>query len=471
MKLTEKQKEAWKLFNGPAHNVLLYGGSRAAKTFGATHYFVTRALAEPNSNHVIFRLKKSDLIGSMMLGTFPEVLRLRFPNCHDDGNFVHLNQDKSCSYARFFNGSKIFFTGLEDRKGFGKVLGTDFSGGLFDECSEIPYEAYNMFKPRLAQKNRLKKIWIGAENPPYTKIHWTYQMFFDFMIPNESKPITQKDDYVSLQMNPTDNLENLDPDYIKTAFADAPERNKKRFLYGEFGDGLEAGIFTEYVLQAEQEGRITDDINMSPHLPVSLVFDVGMEDPTAVWVVQFFEDAVLFLDYMEGTHKFLVRYIQDVWAKGYIFKNIFLPWETKAERGGTMTPAREVSMMGCNPSAPESKQFITHVLKKPVSTWADIDVTRSVFGKMFFRKTPCSKGIDALKNYRADWKEMRGIWSKEPVHDWTSHAADALRYTVQAFRYEPPEKRRPNRDPNHVYADEIIGLRWGSSMGENGVEF
>jgi phage terminase large subunit len=37
-------------------------------------------------------------------------------------------------------------------------------------------------------------------------------------------------------------------------------------------------------------------------------------------------------------------------------------------------------------------------------------------------------GIDALKLYRAEYDRTLQALRPQPVHDWTSHAADSFRY-------------------------------------------
>lgn len=38
------------------------------------------------------------------------------------------------------------------------------------------------------------------------------------------------------------------------------------------------------------------------------------------------------------------------------------------------------------------------------------------------------QGADALRNYRREYDEKRNVYYDKPLHDWSSHAADAFRY-------------------------------------------
>jgi len=63
-----------------------------------------------------------------------------------------------------------------------------------------------------------------------------------------------------------------------------------------------------------------------------------------------------------------------------------------------------------------------------------INAARVFLPKCWFDAEKCARGIDALKLYRAELDEKRPdpagapLLKPHPVHDWTSHAADAFRY-------------------------------------------
>jgi len=48
--------------------------------------------------------------------------------------------------------------------------------------------------------------------------------------------------------------------------------------------------------------------------------------------------------------------------------------------------------------------------------------------KCWFNSERTAEGIKALRQYRSEWDEKRQVLKPVPLHDWTSHAADAFRY-------------------------------------------
>ena len=62
--------------------------------------------------------------------------------------------------------------------------------------------------------------------------------------------------------------------------------------------------------------------------------------------------------------------------------------------------------------------------------------------------TRCEDGLTRLRAYRFVWDEAKKVFTKKPLHDWTSHTADSARYlacVVKASelltRKEPPKPR------------------------------
>ena len=56
-----------------------------------------------------------------------------------------------------------------------------------------------------------------------------------------------------------------------------------------------------------------------------------------------------------------------------------------------------------------------------------IDAVRNMLGRCWF-DPKCEQGLEALRNYRADYDEAKLTFKPTPLHDWASHGADAFRY-------------------------------------------
>lgn len=235
--LTEKQLEAMEVLAADATHSMLYGGSRSGKTFILCRAVIMRALKCPKSRHAILRFRFNHVVSSIVMDTFPKVIELAFP-----GLEKHCKLDKQLWVYRFANNSEIWFGGLDDKQRTEKILGQEYSTIYLNECSQISLQARDIALTRLAQNVGLKRRFYYDCNPP-TDQHWTNKLFIKKQYPDTGKPLANTLDYNSLVMNPIHNLQNLDPEYLKS-LEGLPPKMRARFLEGIFVPAAEGALFT-----------------------------------------------------------------------------------------------------------------------------------------------------------------------------------------------------------------------------------
>lgn len=251
---------------------MLFGGSRSGKTFLAVYAIVVRALKASGSRHVILRFRFNAVKASIILDTFPKVMRLCFPG-------TKYTLDKTDWIVRFKNGSEIWFGGLDDKERTEKILGLEFATIYLNECSQIPWGSVGLVITRLAQSINqddgvpLKLRMLFDCNPP-DKNHWTYKIFIKQVDPETNKPLTNCSQYGSIQMNPSHNLANLPDSYIKT-LEGLPPHLRKRFLEGNFKDANPNAIFSE---EAIDRWRVEDSAELPPLVRVVVGVDPSGAD-------------------------------------------------------------------------------------------------------------------------------------------------------------------------------------------------
>lgn len=243
--LTPKQLEAQAICAGSAQHVLLYGGSRSTKTFLHVRNIVMRALKAPKSRHLIARFRFNAVKTSIIFDTFPKVMELCFPG-------VKAPVSKSDWFAQMPNGSEIWFAGLDDKERTDKILGSEYITVLLSECSQLSWQACETVLTRLAQKVEQKmegrdpslmRLRAYYDCNPTSKAHWTFRLFRQKVHPDTKLPLSQPDNYASLQMNPKDNP-HLPPEYLAT-LAGLSHRMRRRFELGEFADATPNALFDE----------------------------------------------------------------------------------------------------------------------------------------------------------------------------------------------------------------------------------
>ncbi len=132
------------------------------------------------------------------------------------------------------------------------------------------------------------------------------------------------------------------------------------------------------------------------------------------------------LEYFEDSGQGLQHYVQHLQSKSYIYGLHIAPHDIKVRELGTGLSRLEIAKkLGINFSVCPSLPL------------ADgINAVRTNLMRMWFDREGCSQGLRALRQYRRKWQPRQEVYSSAPLHNWSSHACDALRYAVLGFVQE-----------------------------------
>lgn len=270
-KLTAKQEEAMSVITGPATYCLLEGGGRSGKTALAVRNIIVRALKAPGSRHAILRFRFNHVKQSIVLDTFPKIMRLAFPG-------VEFHMNKTDWFAQFENGSQIWFGGLDDKERAEKILGMEFATIYLNEASQIPFGSMQLVVTRLAQKamqalpgreeKALKPRFFVDWNPS-NKAHWVYKIFHLGIDPDSGKPLPNPNEYVHFKINPADNKENLNDEYLKT-LAGMSAKMRLRFEHGIAAETTPNALFSDLDIE---KWRVTNEDKLPDFIRVVVGVD------------------------------------------------------------------------------------------------------------------------------------------------------------------------------------------------------
>ena len=209
----------------------------------------------------------------------------------------------------------------------------------------------------------------------------------------------------------------------------------------EFECSFEAAILGAYygkeLAEAERQGRITE-VPYEPELPVHTSWDLGIGDSTAIWFWQVAGSEVRVIDFYENCGQKLAHYAAELQARGYVYGDHWVPHDAKVRELGTgRTRVETMKALGLKPRlVPDHKVM------------DGINALRLTLPNCWFDAEKCAEGIEALRQYRADFDDKLRTFKNNPRHDWTSHAADAARYMAMAYREmkAPEPKKKPPID-------------------------
>lgn len=244
---TQKQIEATLLHASGATFVMLYGGARSGKTFITLRNVILRALM-CESRHAVLRFRFSHVKTSVILDTFPKVMKLAFQK-------IKYSLNKQDYFVKFGNGSEIWFAGLDDKQRTEKILGNEYSTVYLNECSQLSFQAVEMAMTRLAQKTKLKNKMFFDCNPR-SKSDWTYKLFIEKKNPRDNSVLSNPEEYKYLLMNPCDNLPNISEGY-QNILASMSMRERNRFEFGQFSDDTEGALWNlDLIVTAQSRQRV-----------------------------------------------------------------------------------------------------------------------------------------------------------------------------------------------------------------------
>ncbi len=201
--------------------------------------------------------------------------------------------------------------------------------------------------------------------------------------------------------------------------------------YGvSFSAAIRGAYYGDAIDAAEKEGRITS-VPYDPKYPVGTAWDLGIGDPTAIWVYQQVGREVRLIDFYEASGVALDHYV--AWLRGKpwkVFDPALLPHDAEAKELGTGRSRVDTL---------KSLGVLSRVVPN-LSVDDGINAVRMLLPRCVFDKRCCERGIECLRQYRADWDDKRQVQRNAPLHDWTSHSSDAARYLAVGLRNAPLSK-------------------------------
>lgn len=234
-----------------------------------------------------------------------------------------------------------------------------------------------------------------------------------------------------------DGTRRLDPDWasfmfrasetgiVPAAELEAAQRAMTADQYAqEFECSFDASIpgayYAKILQEAELLGRIRP-IPYEPSLAVHTGWDLGIGDPTAIWFCQVVHGEPRLIDYYEASGVGLDHYVAQLRAghrANWIYGQHFFPHDLRVkELGSGLSRVDVLRGFGLSPTV------------LPQASLDDgIGQARFLLRKCWFNSERTGDGLKALRQYRSEWDDKRQVLKPVPLHDWTSHCADAFRY-------------------------------------------
>ena len=307
----------------------------------------------------------------------------------------------------FLNGSRFRLFGADN---YNAMRGLYFDAVVLDEMADFPASAWsNVIRPALADrrgsatfistpkgKNEFWELWHEAQDDP----NWFTAM---------------------LKASDTSILDQEELDEARRTMGD--DRYEQEFECS-FEAAIQGAFYAKEMKEATEDGRITR-VPYDRAASVITAWDLGIGDSTAIWFAQFVGQEIRIIDYYENSGVGLDHYAKVLLDKEYHYEQHILPHDVQVKELGTGKSRLEtLDALG-----------IRNIEIAPKLAVEDgIQAARTMIPKCWFDADNCTRGVEALRQYRRDFDEKLKTWRGRPLHDWTSHGADAFRYLAVGYR-------------------------------------
>ena len=211
-----------------------------------------------------------------------------------------------------------------------------------------------------------------------------------------------------------------------------------------FAQAIEGAYYAQQITKVYREKRYIEDY-YNNDAPVHTAWDIGVGDATSIWFYQLINNEVHVIYYMENSGEPLGYYIRTLeelakkhkWRYGKHWAPHDIDHRDFSSSGVTR---REQARQGVDYGGKKYRLVFDVVPKLTIED--GIEHARNIIDRCVFftglkgsvskdnggLKSGIEHGVNCLESYRKAWDDKLGCWRDRPLHDWSSHGADAFRY-------------------------------------------
>jgi hypothetical protein len=186
-------------------------------------------------------------------------------------------------------------------------------------------------------------------------------------------------------------------------------------------------------LQLRQEQGAISEVPYDKGHPVDTWWDLGVGDSTAIWFTQTVGRAVHVIDFYENRNEGLPHYVEVLQQKGYLYGTHNAPHDIEVRELGSGKSRREIAY--------DLGLAFRVVPKLPIED--GIHAAQLLISRCWFDRNTCKDGLECLRQYHRAYNQKTRSFRATPVHDWSSHAADAFRYLAVGIKDNRGFERPP----------------------------
>ena len=320
-------------------------------------------------------------------------------------------------FVTLTNGSTIQLGGAD---AYDRNMGTNPLGIVFSEYSLMHPIAWNYYRPILAENDGVAIfIYTPRGNNHGKTLYDIAKKHHDEGDPRWYCSLLSAEDTTRQDGTPVISAEIIQAEIDEGMPSEIVEQE----FYCSFTAGVMGAYYADQMRVAEREGRI----GMWPHdpnYPVITAWDLGLRDNTSIWFAQNIQGQCRLIDHESAPGVTLQAWAKLVREKPYLYMEHIAPPDIKNR-----------DMMTGNPRVDQMMDLgIDFTVLNNYALEDGIAATRALLPRCTFNQESCEEGIDALVSYQKVYDERLRAYRNQPLHDWASHSADAMRYLALGWQ-------------------------------------
>lgn len=321
------------------------------------------------------------------------------------------NMNNSDMKVTFTNGSIFQVVGSDT---YDSLIGSNPKIVVFSEYGVTNPRAWDFLRPILDNpENKGTAIFIGTcrgKNHFYklfkmAQLEENKSTWFSELLTNDDTHLLSDDDFTRMRR------EGMSEELIQQEF------------FCSWEGLIEGSIYGNYLAAAEREKRICHVPYDSTYL-VHTAWDIGL-DATAVVFFQLIGNEIHIIDHYETKNMAMTGSINEVKSRPYQYGTHFAPHDGRN---------RSVTTGTCFVDIAEQMGMTMEVIPNDKSIADGIEITKGTFNRIFFDHSKCEYLISCLQSYHTQYDEKLQKYRSEPLHDWSSHSSDSVRYMCLAIK-------------------------------------
>ncbi len=332
---------------------------------------------------------------------------------------------------------------------YDSIVGANPVGFVMSEAALSDPRAWNYFRPMLAGNGG----WASFFSTPRG-----YNWFYQLLKYAKGDPMW---DWSHLTAYET---LHIPPEVLADERRQMPDELFRQEYLCDFSAANVGAIFGRYMEAAEREGRIVEGLEPEPMAHTVISSDIGYRDKASFWWWRVMRGGFELFDYDEASGLDASDWCGRLKDKPHA-DLLLMPHDARAKSFLSKRSAIQIFL-------DEGKHIATEMRVNPVRNKSDsINAGRKVMRRCRFDAVKCSDGIEALRAYHFKYDEEQKIFSSEPEHDWSSHAADAYMEGAAVLDefVEPPAPPPPNQQltqpAHHAFKLEDLWATCGPNGG------